>query len=174
MRREQLQKEYTETREQGKDGTEITTASWPDGSAVRTMVPPQGAPVITVTAPRGHFGRHESEHGPYISTPGARKLDQTDLLEALGHFRAGDWGDACEENREMNDLSRSRWRGGRHGSLLKRGQRVLDPRAGGRGTHSTAPGGALRDNGNTNTAAILRSGRTDAARPPRRRRRQRP
>ena len=107
MRREQLQKEYTETREQGEDGTEITTASWPDGSAVRTMVPPQGAPVITVTAPRGHFGRHESEHGPYISTPGARKLDQTDLLEALGRFRAGDWGDACEEDREMNDLSRS-------------------------------------------------------------------
>ena len=100
-----------ETGKHGKDGTEVTTTSWPDGSAVRTEVTPQGLPVITVTAPRGHFGRHQSGHGPYISTPGARELDQADLLEALGRFRAGDWGDACEEEREMNDLSRSEGEG---------------------------------------------------------------
>ena len=120
---EQTQEQPTETRKTGKNGMETVTASWPDGSRVETVTwPDKGPGLVRVTPPRGHFGRHQSEHGPYTSTPGTRKLDRADILEGLRRFHAGDWGDTSEEDAELNDMSRKDGEGTAMGAYQSAGQ----------------------------------------------------
>ncbi len=61
--------------------------------------------------------------GQIVSTPNAlSNLTRDDITKALGRHVAGDWGEACEEDRQENDLS------------LKEGFRLLSVYAGSDGT----------------------------------------
>ena len=42
--------------------------------------------------------------GRIVSTPNALgRLAQEDILTAIQHHQAGDWGDLCDEDRQAND-----------------------------------------------------------------------
>ena len=63
-----------------------------------------GIPVLEIIPPPDHFQAGHSPSGPYISTPGARKLQTGEIHEALRRFRQQDWGElVSRHDHAVND-----------------------------------------------------------------------
>ena len=59
---------------------------------------------VEIIPPRDHFQNEESPSGAYISTPGARRLPQEEVHEALRRFSQKDWGElASQDDHWIND-----------------------------------------------------------------------
>ena len=87
------------------------TREWKEGSkqSGANGPNPNEEPTITIREEvmvEGHFQDHDSPHGRYTSTTGARTLPTQDVYKALERFRKKDWGGILEFQGRANDRAR--------------------------------------------------------------------